>query len=114
MPQNTRFYDNTKNIRGRIKTGVQAEIAKIPDRKIVDILLQRNETSSFLKGALAYCLHESIGGTLNDAERVSLAVAIEIHLSSFMILDNVTDRHSERNGQTTYLTEYGPEMSAIA
>lgn len=108
------FFEQSRKVREAIREKISQELRNLSDRKLKDISLQRNATSSFLKGVLAYYVHEGVGGAFSDKERVALAAALEIFCSAGAILDNAIDGHEERNGRTTYLREYGTSIQIAA
>ncbi len=76
--------------------------------------MQRDLTSSFLKGILAYNIHEGVGGDYSSNQKLDLATGIEMFCSAGALFDNAIDGHEERNGRTTYLREYGTWMQLAA
>jgi len=108
------FFEKTKDLREKIREEVIGSLKKISNEKIRKILLQRVKSSFFLKGIIADYIHQGLGGNLSDKERLNLISGLEIYSSSLVLLDNLLDKHYIRNGETTYLSEFGPEMHALA
>lgn len=111
---NKRFFKESNEIRNAIKYRIKQVTDAIPHKKIRDIVGQRNNTSSFLKGTVGYLIHEGVGGRLSKKNKINLATGIEVLCSSGAIFDNAIDNHEERNGHTTFLKEYGVWMQIAA
>lgn len=109
-----KFFAGSEGIREKLRTRIFSETETIPNPKIKTIILQRHSTSSLLKGALGYFIHEGVGGSFSEDRKLELASGIEVFCSSAAILDNVMDKHEERNGKTTYLKEYGEQTQLAA
>ncbi len=108
------FYLQSEEIRENIRERIYNRLRKISNKKLKNIILQRNSTSSFLKGIMAYYVHEGLKGKLSSNKKIDLASGIEIFCSAGAIFDNAMDNHKKRNGKTTYLKEYGREMQFAA
>ncbi len=111
---NEKFYIQSKNIREKIRKKIYLSLSKTPNKKLRDIILQRNTTSSFLKGIMAYYVYEGLEGNFSEEKKIDLASGIEIFCSVGAIFDNAMDNHEQRNEKTTYLKEYGREMQFAA
>ncbi|HBG25964.1 MAG: hypothetical protein A2Y10_13860 [Planctomycetes bacterium GWF2_41_51] len=108
------FFEESSHIREAIRKRIDRVTEQIPHPKLRDIIRQRNKTSSFLKGAIGYYIHEGVGGIYPEEQRLELATGIEVLCSSGAIFDNAIDEHEERNGETTFLKEYGVWMQIAA
>ncbi len=108
------FFEASAQIREDIYKRISQVTDQVPHKKLRDIISQRNKTSSFLKGTISYLIHEGIGGNLSNGDKVELATGIEVLCSSGAIFDNAIDNHEERNGETTFLKEYGIWMQVAA
>jgi len=108
------FFEKTKGLREKIREEIIESFKKVSNEKIRKILLQRAKSSFFLKGIIADYIHQGLGGSLSDKKRLNLISGLEIYSSSLVLLDNLLDKHYIRNGETTYLSEFGPEMHALA
>ncbi len=108
------FFKESEKLREDIRERMMEKTQKIKHPKIRDIVMQRNSTSSFLKGILAYHIHEGVGGNYSSDQKLELATGIEIFCSAGALFDNAIDGHKERNGRTTYLMEYGTWMQLAA
>jgi len=108
------FYEESEGIREKIRSRIEELLFEVRERRVRDILVQRNRSSSFIKGVLVYYLHKGLGGKLNEQSKIDLASKIEVLCSAGAILDNVVDKHEQRNGETTYLKEYGLNMQLAA
>lgn len=108
------FFEQAADIRAAIRSEIGQFAGTIPHPKLRDIVHQRNTTSSFLKGCIAYYVHEGVGGLLPHPDKVRIATGIEVLCSSGALFDNAIDGHAERNGATTYLREYGLWMQVAA
>lgn len=108
------FFEETRGLREEIKKGVISQCAKIENKQVKDIVLQRQEGASYIKGITSYYLHKGLGGGLSRIEIIKLAEAVEIYSTSMVLIDNLIDKHNKRDGNTTYLEEYGPEMMGLA
>jgi|GEM_PF-3731637 len=110
----SKFFTESEDIREKLRARILEKTEAIPNLKLKTIILQRHLTSILLKGVLGYLIHEGVGGNLSEDRKLELASGIEIFCSSAAILDNVMDGHKERNGETTYLKEYGEQMQLAA
>lgn len=108
------FFGGFAQIREGIRRRIREVSDKIPHPKLKDIINQRNKTSSFFKGAISYFIHEGVGGSFPEKDKIELATGIEVLCSSGAIFDNAIDGHEERNGETTFLREYGVWMQVAA
>lgn len=108
------FYISSREIIEEIRKKIIELFSEIQESRVKDILVQRAKSSSFIKGVLAYHLHDGLGGNFDDSRKIDLSSKLEIFCSSGAILDNVIDRHEERNRETTYLREYGPTIQLFA
>ena len=108
------FYMSSEKIREKIRERSIELLSKIKESRVRDILMQRAKFSSFIKGILAYYIHDGLDGNFSSRRKVDLSSKLEIFSSSGAILDNVIDKHEERNGKTTYLREYGPTIQLFA
>lgn len=108
------FFEESEKIREEIRKKITEKAKSIEHSKLRDIVIQRNSTSSFLKGILAYHIHEGVGGDYSLDQKLELATGIEILCSAGALFDNAIDGHEERNGRTTYLREYGVWMHLAA
>lgn len=108
------FFEDTKELKEEIKSNVLDHFDKIQTRKVRAIVLQRQKSSSYIKGITSYYLHRGLNGSFSHTELVDLAGAIEIYSTSMVLIDNLVDIHNQRDGETTYLQEYGPEMMGLA
>ena len=108
------FFKETTSIKRKIKSFVEKDFSKIKDYRIKQILLQRQNTSSFIKGLITYYIHKGLEGQFSEEESIAFAGALEIYSTSFVILDNIVDNHQIRNNQITYLKEYGPRLNVLA
>lgn len=108
------FYNSSRKIIEDIRNKSIELLSEVKEKRVKDILIQRTKTSSFIKGVLAYHLHGGLSGNFDDTRKIELSSYLEIFSSYGTILDNVIDRHNERNGRTTYLLEYGPTIQLFA
>lgn len=108
------FYKQSEGVIESIRKRVMNLLFSIEEVRIRDVLMQRTRSSSFIKGVLAYHLHKGLGGKFDDDTKIGFSSKLEIFCSSGTILDNVIDRHEERNGETTYLKEYGLNIQLAA
>ncbi len=108
------FFEASAQIRRDIYKRIMQVTDQVPHSKLKDIISQRNKKSSFLKGTISYLIHEGVGGKLSKKDKIELATGIEVLCSSGAIFDNAIDGHEERNGETTFLKEYGPWMQVAA
>lgn len=108
------FFKESEKLREEIRERIMKKTDGIKHPKIRDIVMQRNSTSSFLKGILAHHIHEGVGGNYASDQKIELATGIEIFCSAGALFDNAIDGHEERNGRTTYLREYGTWMQIAA
>lgn len=108
------FFKESEKLREEIRERITKKTEGIKHPKIRNIVMQRNSTSSFLKGILAHHIHEGVGGKYSSDQKLELATGIEIFCSGGALLDNTIDGHEERNGRTTYLREYGTWMQLAA
>ena len=108
------FFKASAQIRKDIYKRISQVTNQVPHKKLKDIISQRNKTSSFLKGIISYLVHEGVGGDLSKKDKIELATGIEVLCSSGAIFDNAIDGHEERNGETTFLKEYGVWMQVAA
>ncbi|MDP3941223.1 MAG: polyprenyl synthetase family protein [bacterium] len=58
-----------------------------------------------LRGCLILLAHEMYGGK-NETDAITLAAAIELFHSSFLIHDDIMDQDSERRGKPTFFAQY--------
>lgn len=108
------FFGESKQVREAIRKRLGEVTGLVCHPKLKNIICQRNKTSSFLKGVISYFIHEGVGGCLPEKDKVELATGIEVLCSSGAIFDNAIDGHEERNGETTFLKEYGVWMQVAA
>ena len=108
------FFRYTKDLREEIKSHVFNQSSRIETKEVRDIILQRQQKSSYIKGITSYYLHRGLNGNLSHNDLISLAGAVEVYSTSMVLIDNLVDRHTQRDGETTYLKEYGPEMTGLA
>jgi len=108
------FFGASVQIRKDIHRRIRQVTDQVPHQKLKDIIHQRNKNSSFLKGTMSYFIHEGVGGKLSRKDKIELATGIEVLCSSGAIFDNAIDGHEERNGETTFLKEYGIWMQVAA
>jgi len=108
------FFRNTEKLRDEIKANIFNHFEKVENRQVRNIVLQRQQKSSHIKGITSYYLHQGLNGRLSHREMIDLAGAIEIYSTSMVLIDNLVDKHNQRDGETTYLEEYGPEMMGLA
>ena len=108
------FFRDTKRLREEIRSNVLSQFSKIQTKKVKDIVLQRQQNSSYIKGITSYHIHNGLNGSLPHNDLVDLAGAVEIYSTSMVLIDNLVDKHNQRDGETTYLQEYGPEMMGLA
>ena len=108
------FFKDTERLRDEIKANVLNHFRKVVNRQVSDIVLQRQQKSSYIKGITSYHLHKGLGGKLPHEKIIDLAGAVEIYSTSMVLIDNLLDKHNQRDGETTYLKEYGPEMMGLA
>src|SRR3989344_8051591 len=108
------FFEESVQIREAIRNRFREVISQVLHPKLRDIINQRNKTSSFLKGTIGYFIHGGVGGKLPEEDKIELATGIEVLCSSGAIFDNAIDCHEERNGETTFLKEYGLWMQVAA
>lgn len=111
---NASFFEESNEIRNKLRNNILFHFQKLDNFEIKEIILQRNNSSSFIKGTSCYFIHEGLGGRLSEKDKIELCSGIEVLGSSASILDNVIDNHYERNGKTTYLKEYGRNMQIMA
>ena len=111
---NNDFFEETKDIRDRLKKKLDEMIDYVKDNRIKDILNQRHRSSFFVKGISAYLIHKGLNGKLSEQKLLTLAASIELYSTSLVILDNIVDNHDIRNHETTYLREYGKGINSIA
>lgn len=111
MEQN--FFTKTQELREEIGNSLINYLEKVENDKIKDILMQRQTTSRYIKGITSYYLHKGLGGKFSHKELINFAAAVEIYSTSMVLIDNLIDKHFQRDGKTTYLKEYGPEMTAL-
>lgn len=97
------FYPLSEKIREKIRERSLELLSKIKENRVRDILMQRARFSSFIKGILAYYIHDGLNGNFSNRRKIDLSSKLEVFSSSGAILDNVIDGHEERNGKTTYL-----------
>ncbi len=110
----TDFFKDTKELKEEIKSNVLNQFDRIQTKKVRDIILQRQQNSSYIKGITSYCMHKGLNGSLSHNDLIDLAGAVEIYSTSMVLIDNLVDGHNQRDGETTYLREYGPEMMGLA
>ena len=110
----TNFFKDTEELKEEIRSNVLSQFGKIQTRQVKDMVLQRQQSSSYIKGITSYCIHKGLNGHLPHNDLVDLAGAVEIYSTSMVLIDNLVDRHNQRDGETTYLQEYGPEMMGLA
>lgn len=108
------FFTETALIREKIRKRIGEVTDEIPHQKLRSIIHQRNKSSSFIKGVMGYLIHEGVGGKFTNPGKVELAAGLEVLCSSGAIFDNAIDGHEERNGETTFLREYGVWMQIAA
>ena len=108
------FFSASEQIRKDIYERIKQVTSQVRHHKLKDIINQRNRTSSFLKGTISYFIHEGVGGKFPKKDKIEFATGIEILCSSGAIFDNAIDGHKERNGETTFLEEYGIWMQIAA
>ena len=108
------FFKDTKRLREEIKSNILSQFSKIQTKEVKDIVLQRQQSSSYIKGITSYCIHKGLNGSLPHNDLIDLAGAIEIYSTSMVLIDNLVDKHNQRDGETTYLQEYGLEMMGLA
>lgn len=108
------FYRQSEEVTEKIRKRIVDLISNIEEIRIRNVLMQRTKSASFIKGVLAYHIHQGLGGTFNDVKRIDFSSKLEIFCSAGAILDNVIDRHEERNGETTYFREYGLNIQLAA
>ncbi len=108
------FFEETKPLKEKIRKEILKSFSKISNEKIRKILIQRANTSSFLKGILADYVHRGLGGKFNQKDRLRLISGLEIYAGGLVLMDNLLDGHNIRNNETTYLFEFGSEMQALA
>lgn len=108
------FYEKTREIREEIKERVRGEFMKIKENRMRNILLQRQETSSFIKGVSSYYICNGLNGSLSHEENLQLASNLEIYSTGLVILDNIIDHHTIRNNKTTFIDEYGIEINTLS
>ncbi len=108
------FFRDTRELREEIKSNVLNQLDRIQTKKVRDIVLQRQQNSSYIKGVTSYYLHQGLNGPLSHNDLINLAGAVEIYSTSMVLIDNLVDKHTQRDGETTYLQEYGPEMMGLA
>ena len=108
------FFNETKKLKEEIGKDIAASFEEIENRQIKEILMQRQLTSRYIKGITSYYLHRGLGGKFSHNKLINLATAIEIYSTSMVLIDNLIDKHTKRNGRTTCLKEYGPEMTGLA
>lgn len=108
------FFKITQSLRNKVRNNVEACFCKIPDHRIKQILLQRQKTSSFLKGISSYYIHKGLQGRLSEIDLIEVSSSIEIYSTGLVILDNIIDNHGLRNGRTTYLKELGYKVNMLA
>jgi geranylgeranyl pyrophosphate synthase len=108
------FFKDTKRLREEIRSNVLSQFSKIQTKKVKDIVLQRQQNSSYIKGITSYHIHKGLNGSLTHNDLVDLAGAVEIYSTSMVLIDNLVDKHNQRDGETTYLQEHGPEMMGLA
>ena len=58
------FYTSSEKIRERIRERSIELLSKIKESRVRDILMQRAKFSSFVKGILAYYIHDGLDGHL--------------------------------------------------
>lgn len=110
----TNFFKDTENVREEIYKNVSSKFTNLENDSIKDILLQRQKTSSYLKGITSYLIHNGLSGPLNHGKNIDLASAIETYSTGLVILDNIIDSHKIRNNETTYLEEHGLQKNILA
>lgn len=110
----TDFFRDTSELKEEIKSNVLNQFDKVQTKEVRDIVLQRQQSSSYIKGITSYCIHKGLNGSLSHNDLIDLAGAVEIYSTSMVLIDNLVDRHNQRDGETTYLQEYGPEMMGLA
>lgn len=108
------FFRDTEQLKEEIKLDVLDQFRRVEVDKVRDIVLQRQRKSSYIKGVTSYYLHKGLNGSLSHKALVGLAAAVEIYSTSMVLIDNLVDKHTQRDGETTYLGEYGPEMMGLA
>jgi len=108
------FYQKNKNLETKIKDAVKKTVSSIKDPEIKRIILQRQETSSYLKGLSSYYIFKGLSKKYNESENIELSKNIELWSTGLVILDNITDNHKIRNNQTTFLEEFGIAKNAVA
>ena len=108
------FFEESAQIREAIRRRIGQVTNQVPHPKLKDVINQRNKTSSFLKGTMGYFIHEGVEGKLSKKGKIELATGIEVLCSSGAIFDNAIEGHEERNGETTFLKEYGIWMQVAA
>lgn len=108
------FFRDTEKLKDEIKANVFNHFVKVENRQMRDIVLQRQQKSSYIKGIASYYLHKGLNGRLSHRAMIDLAGAVEIYSTSMVLIDNLVDKHNQRDGETTYLKEYGPEMMGLA
>lgn len=108
------FFRDTRKLREEIKSQVFNQFSGIEIKEVKDIVLQRQQKSSYVKGITSYYLHRGLNGNLSHNDLVSLTTAIEVYSTSMVLIDNLVDKHTQRDGETTYLEEYGPKMMGLA
>ena len=108
------FFRDTEKLREEIKANVLNHFNKVENKQVRDIVLQRQQNSSYIKGITSYHLHNGLNGGLSHIDAIDLAGAVEIYSTSMVLIDNLVDKHTQRDGKTTLLEEYGPEMMGLA
>ncbi len=108
------FFKDTERLKDEIRANVINHFGKVENKRVRDIVLQRQQKSSYIKGITSYYLHKGLEGELPHEKIIDLAGAVEIYSTSMVLIDNLVDKHNQRDGETTYLEEYGPEMMGLA
>ncbi|MBS3071838.1 class 1 isoprenoid biosynthesis enzyme [Candidatus Pacearchaeota archaeon] len=108
------FFRDTEKLKDEIKAKVFNNFTKVGNQKVRDIVLQRQKNSRYIKGVTSYYLHKGLNGKLSYNDAIDLAAAIEIYSTSMVLIDNLIDKHEQRDEETTFLEEYGPEMMGLA
>lgn len=108
------FFRDTQSLKEEIKLKVFNLFGRVDNPNLRDIILQRQRKSSYIKGITSYYLYKGLNGKLSHEEVINLVAAIEIYSTSMVLIDNLVDKHNQRDGETTYLKEYGPEMMGLS
>ncbi len=108
------FFYKTAELKGKILERIVKDFSTIKDKRIRQILLQRQKSTNLIKGISSYYIHKGLNGKLNEDENIKLSSAIEIYSTGLVILDNIIDSHEIRDGKTTYLKEYGVKLNTLA